>query len=262
VNLHPKIQYIQTERDCKTEKCGSDYLVLPVASVNCLDPQQPPSCKPDSLYAAFCEQTSPGKTIGKEKNKIVKLTKEQPSPPSLSGTSVPLPSGQSWVVNRDQTFQWTKWRIGVAVAIIAAIVIALFIAFSHPSSRIHHSDLTGYTQGMPSNAGLQAWEEKLIVSESDAWHASYSGASASRPVGLKCWESAGDESGAFPSQQSTAAQQWPPSSEHPIVTEHAQAAVEHAAAASTQLNKPGVSHRAWWCGPSSSGIHTMCLFVK
>lgn len=92
-------------------------------------------------------QTSPGRKQEK-RSPIVKLNKEQPSPPSISGTSVPVPSGQSWVTEDTQKFKWTKWRIGLAVATVFAIAIALLVAFSHPSSKIHHPNISGYTEGM------------------------------------------------------------------------------------------------------------------
>ena len=46
-----------------------------------------------------------------------------------------------------QGFQWTRWRIMVGAGVAVAIVIALAVAFSHPSSKLHHSDVTGYAQG-------------------------------------------------------------------------------------------------------------------
>ncbi|CAL8468691.1 g8231 [Coccomyxa elongata] len=139
------------------------------------------------LSSSLRIKTSPGKKPGKGSPGIVKMSKEQPSPPSISGTSVPVPSGHSWVTD-GQGFQWTKWRIAVAVGIVAAIVIALFVAFSHPSSKIHHPNLTGFSQGNTS--------QPLI---------------AGSPAG----------SNAAVQQQKTK------STQHPIVEEHAQAAVEH-----------------------------------
>lgn len=44
------------------------------------------------------------------------------------------------------------------MGIVAVLVIALFVAFSHPSSKIHHTDVTGFAQGKqsPSHAPVQA----------------------------------------------------------------------------------------------------------
>ena len=91
-------------------------------------------------------QTSPGRKQEK-RNPIVKLSKEQPAPLSVSGTSVPVPSGQSWVTEDTQKFKWTKWRIALAVFTVLAILAALLVAFSHPSSKIHHPDVSRFTQG-------------------------------------------------------------------------------------------------------------------
>ena len=92
-------------------------------------------------------QTSPGRKQEK-RSPIVKLNKEQPQAPSISGTSVPVPSGQSWVTEDNQKFKWTWKRIALAVFTVAAIIVALLVAFSHPSSKIHHPDLSAYTEGM------------------------------------------------------------------------------------------------------------------
>ena len=96
-------------------------------------------------------QTSPGRKQEKH-SPIVKLNKEQPQAPSISGTSVPVPSGQSWVTEDNQKFKWTWKRIALAVFTVAAIIVALLVAFSHPSSKIHHPDLSAYTEGMSQSS--------------------------------------------------------------------------------------------------------------
>ena len=112
-------------------------------------------------------QTSPGRKQDK-RSPIVKLSKEQPAQPSITGTSVPVPSGQSWVREDTQKYTWTKWRIILAVSTVFAIAIALLVAFSHPSSRMYQSNLSGALQGMltcsaflPALEALDSWQAAL-----------------------------------------------------------------------------------------------------
>lgn len=99
-------------------------------------------------------QTSPGRKQEK-RSPIVKLNKEQPAPLNVSGASVPVPSGQSWVTEDTQKYKWTKWRIILAVSTVFVIAIALTVAFSHPSSKIHHSAISGYMQGVQLSGLIQ-----------------------------------------------------------------------------------------------------------
>lgn len=113
-------------------------------------------------------QTSPGRKQDK-RSPIVKLSKEQPAPPSITGTSVPVPSGQSWVREDTQKYMWTKWRIILAVSTVFVIAIALLVAFSHPSSRVYQSHLSGVLQGiqtshqipLPVLEALDSWQAAL-----------------------------------------------------------------------------------------------------
>ncbi|CAK0780726.1 hypothetical protein CVIRNUC_005153 [Coccomyxa viridis] len=105
-----------------------------------------PTDKQRLLSSSLRIKTSPGRKQEK-RSPIVKLNKEQPQAPSISGTSVPVPSGQSWVTEDNQKFKWTWKRIALAVFTVAAIIVALLVAFSHPSSKIHHPDLSAYSEG-------------------------------------------------------------------------------------------------------------------
>jgi hypothetical protein len=178
----------------------------------------------------------------------VKLSKEQPSPPSLTGTSVPVPSGHSWVTD-GQGFQWTKWRIGVAVFIVAAIVIALFVAFSHPSSKIHHTDMAGFSQG-----------EIASISCSPLFHGSSCFLHSKDLQAVDSMSTTGDQGGSVDAGNVTMAEplvsgspvgsdlgehQKTKSMQHPIVEEHAQAAVEHSLLRSPE---PGAGGAFVWRG--------------
>ena len=90
-------------------------------------------------------QTSPGRKQEK-RSPIVKLNKEQPQAPSISGTSVPVPSGQSWVTEDNQKFKWTWKRIALAVFTVAAIIVALLVAFLTPQQQDPPSRTSVHTQ--------------------------------------------------------------------------------------------------------------------